>query len=112
MTNQPNPFTFRDVAPIGKWDANATFQITGKQFEFLYNFSQMLQSFPFMAQDMYRKAIESGVIKTEYQYPDGSPATEEHIKQFETAMESVQRQIKGDQPEKSGLVDNNGAPIV
>ncbi len=92
-TQSQAKWTVRDVAPIGTWDADAKIEVTGKEFEFLHNFSQMLQSFPMVCNSVYQRNLQDGTIKTQYLYPDGSTATDEHVKQFKEAMDTMQNKI-------------------
>jgi hypothetical protein len=86
-------WTVRDVAPVGTWDTDAKIEVTGKEFEFLHNFSQMLQSFPMVCNSVYQRNLQNGTIKTQYLYPDGGTATDEHVKQFKEAMDMMQNRI-------------------
>lgn len=110
-TQNQTKWGVRDVAPVGTWDADARIEVTGKEFEFLHNFSQMLQSFPMVCNSVYQRNLQNGTIQTQYLYPDGSQATDEHVTQFKSAMELMQNKVNNiaKQPSQPEAVEAEGS---
>jgi len=103
-TNQQK-FTVRDVAPVGTWDANAKIMVTAKEWEFIFNFNQMLQSLPMVCNGIYQRCLQDGTIKTQYLYPDGSNATDAHISEFKEAVEQMQNRFVPKKDETTNTMD-------
>lgn len=81
----------KDMKPFNQipyWDKNAVIQITGAEYEAIYNFMNLFSS-PLMAsQSIFQKNLKNGTIKIKYEYEDGSgEVSEEEVKEFTVKMQ-------------------------
>jgi hypothetical protein len=96
MSEAPEMKPFRQV-PV--WQSNETFEIQGSELESLYNFfSIFTQAFGAVNQ-VFARGVQSGKIKTEFEYADGTPVPAEQVAAYTKKLNEYFKQSqKGEDP--------------
>lgn len=58
------------------WSSNATFTINGMQLQHIINFSNMMKGIIDTSDEILKSGEVSGVVQTNFVYPDGTPVPE------------------------------------
>lgn len=114
---ETKPFT-----QIPVWDSNATFEINGAELEAIYNFTNIFAPVFGAVQQIFGRGVQSGKIKIQYQYEDGSPVSQDELSDYtkklqeyfsqRQAEEDASKETAEDTAPKSKLVSLTGEPLV
>jgi hypothetical protein len=100
------------------WDSKDKIEITGNDFEILYNFTQMFGPAVDAARRTMQANINTGVVKTRYVKEDGTEVGIDHVKAYQEKFNEYLEQMKAqaaaisNEPKASGnIVNMQGEPV-
>lgn len=97
---------------IPSWESTEKFELTGVEFEQIYNFLNIFIPPVNVVQNIFNKGLQEGKIKMRYEYADGSgEVNEEEVKNYTKALNEYFKQKLVEQEaeknaEKSEKVSN------
>lgn len=98
------------------WNADSKFELSGLEFEHIFNILQPFMSVAMVFQSLMDKAINDGTITIKYEYNDGSgEVTEEEVKHYTEKfmkMLDAQKKQKQEQEEKENIKPLNSKIIT
>lgn len=101
------------------WDSKDKIEITGNDFEILYNFTQMFGPAVDAARRTMQANINTGVVKTRYVKEDGTEVGIDHVKAYQEKFSEYMEQMKAQAAEienqekakPNNIVNMQGEPV-
>jgi hypothetical protein len=94
------------------WDSKDKIEITGNDFEILYNFTQMFGPAVDAARRTMQANINTGVVKTRYVKEDGTEVGIDHVKAYQEKFNEYMEQMKAQASAISNETKNAPSNIV
>jgi len=103
MSKAPEMKPFRQVPT---WQANDNFEISGTELDALYQYFQVFAPAFTAVQSVFSRGVQSEKIKIGYEYEDGTPVSDEEVKDYTNKLNAYFKQKLEAEKGKEGTAED------